>query len=281
MARRILPSFLIIGTPRSGTTSLARYLGAHPEAFMCGRKELHYFDLHYDRGLDWYARQFARAGGKRAVGEATPQYIYVEEALARIAQVLPEAKLIVLLRNPVDRAYSHYWYRRAHGLEDRPFDEIVAAELPALSTHLPLRRVYLEQGRYLKYLEQVCRYFPRDALHVEIFEDLRDSPARVYASVCRFLGVAEGFRPPNLGQAVNRFVQFRSLRARSLINRLPRSPRNLLARLNVRDVPYPPLSPGLRARLDAAFAPDTAALTAWLGRDLSVWSRPAPTATGG
>ena len=272
---QILPNFIIIGAMRSGTTSLARYLGAHPQVFMAAKKEVHFFDFNFDRSLDWYARHFARAGGKTAVGEATPGYMYNERAIARMARLVPQARLIVVLRNPVDRAYSHYWLNRARGHEPLDFAAAIAVEPERLANSelaLGRRGVYLEGSRYLKYLLRVCRYYPRSALHVVIFEDLRDEPRAVYAAVCRFLGVGESFLPPNLGRPINRFVAFRSLGLRNLGRRLPRPLRRVVDRLNVREASYPPLDPALRRALQEQFAGENAALAAWLSRDLSVWS---------
>src|SRR5688572_14326389 len=113
-----LPDFLIVGAMRSGTTSLHKYLQAHPDVFVASGKEVHFFDRRYGRGLDWYRSRFAGVTTERVVGEATPAYMYDENAIARIAHDLPDARLIVVLRNPVDRAYSHYWRNRSRGREN-------------------------------------------------------------------------------------------------------------------------------------------------------------------
>ena len=264
----VLPNFIIIGAPRAGTTALTRYLSAHPQILMSARKELHFFDSHYERGLDWYARQFAVGVGKLAVGEATPTYMYKEEAIARMARALPEAKLVAILREPVDRAYSHYWLIRARGWEPLEF---VAAIKPGHG-----RRPYLEEGRYLKYLRQVCRYYAREALHVVILEDLRDAPVPFYASLCRFLGVDDTFVPRTLGRPVHQYAEFRSLLLFKISHKLPPGPGRFVDRFNARHPSYPPLDPGLRQALREQFAADNAALAEWLGRDLSFWNNATP-----
>src|SRR4051812_42429120 len=105
------PDFLIVGAAKAGTTSLAAYLAEHPDVFMARRKELHFFgrEKEYRRGWEWYCSHFEGAGDARAVGEATPDYMWRERAVERIAQDLPKARIIATLRHPVDRAYSHYW----------------------------------------------------------------------------------------------------------------------------------------------------------------------------
>src|SRR5688572_19406956 len=105
-----LPDFVVIGSMRAGSTSLARYIGAHPSVYMPPKKELHFFDWNWDRGLDWYRAQFRDATPGAIIGEATPIYIVYREAMERLAKACPEARLLVVLRDPVSRAYSHYWY---------------------------------------------------------------------------------------------------------------------------------------------------------------------------
>src|SRR3712207_6690007 len=106
--QRRLPDFVIIGTQRGGTTSLYHYLSKHPEVLPALRKEIHFFDLNFDRGLDWYLAHFARQDQPGLVGEASPLYMFHRDVPERVRRVLPNAKFIALLRNPVDRAYSQY-----------------------------------------------------------------------------------------------------------------------------------------------------------------------------
>src|SRR5919106_2306555 len=103
-----LPNFFIAGTMRSGTTSLTRYFDDHPQVYLAPTKEIHFFDLKYERGLDWYGTHFSGANGAPAVGEATPSYVYLRDAVDRMAATVPDARIVVTLRNPVDRAYSHF-----------------------------------------------------------------------------------------------------------------------------------------------------------------------------
>jgi hypothetical protein len=267
-----LPNFFIIGAMRSGTTALSRYLGAHPEVFMAPEKEVHFFDRHHDRGLDWYRSRFAGAGDRPAVGEATQTYLYLPDVPARIAAVVPHGRLIAILRNPVGRAYSHYWMNRSLGTETEDFAEAVAhdpREAPAKNGPFP----YLDRGRYLPQLQRVCEHFPREALHVLLLEDLIAAPGDTFGAVCAFLGIDSGVRPENLGTAINRHLEIRSIRVRDLGRRLPRPLGRVVGRLNTKPVTYPPMDPGVRRELVAKMVGDNARLAAWLGRDLSVWDR--------
>lgn len=259
---------------RSGTTSLARYLGIHPHVFMAPVKEVHYFDWNFDRGVEWYRRQFADAGMAQAVGEATTSYMYDPQVPGRMAALLPDAKLLAVVRNPVDRAYSHYWQKRARGKEPLDFAAAIAAESDRLAqgdSRDALDYSYVDRGRYQIQLARVTEHYPREALQVVLFEDLRDRGAETFQSVCRFLGLGDEFIPPNLGDPINRFTRFRSTGLRRMSAYLPGVLRKAVGKLNAANDDYPPMDPAIRRRLLAIFEAENAALEAWLGSDLSVW----------
>src|SRR5205823_10005526 len=135
---RLMPDFIIIGTMRGGTTSLYSYLTAHPYIGSAYMKEVHFFDVYYSKGLPWYRAQFPSSVQKYyaervqkqsfITGEASPYYLFHPHAPKRIAKILPQVKLIVLLRNPVSRAYSHYYHEVTGGHEKLSFEEAIACE---------------------------------------------------------------------------------------------------------------------------------------------------------
>lgn len=270
-----LPNFLVIGAMRSGTTTLARLLEAHPEVFVPPEKEIHYFDQNFEKPVEWYRAWFGAADGLPAVGEATPTYMYERDAPKRMAEVVPGARLVAILRNPIDRAYSHYWHERNLRRETLSFQEALSAEPERTATErvLPrLRFAYLDRSRYLPQLQRVTEHYPRERVHVLVLEEFQRDPPGHYGRLCRFLGVADAFKPPDLGRVFNRFASHRSMRLRTWTKRLPGEPvRRLVGRLNIRGFEYPPLEPGLRRELRSRFAEDNAALAEWLGLDLSVW----------
>ena len=270
-----LPTFIIIGATRSGTTFLARSLGRHPDVFMTPRKELHFFDDHHAKGPGYYERCFEGAH-QIAVGEATPNYLYDPEAIRRMAQLIPQVRLVAILRDPVDRAYSHYWMVRARRQEPLPFEEAVEREPERLQAGPESRRrhSYLDRGKYLRQLQHVTRHFPRSSLHVAIFEDLVESPRTVLSAVCTFLGVDPQALPDDpASRPANAYVAFRSPRLRRWTRRLPPPVRNAIGRINTKDEPYPPMPPHIRSRLRDHFLDENRALQTWLGRDLSRWDR--------
>jgi sulfotransferase family protein len=269
-----LPTFLIVGAMRSGTTALARYLGAHPDVFVPAEKELHFFDRNFERGVDWYASKFARARGEHAIGEATQTYMYDPGSVRRLSQVVPDARLIAILRDPVDRAYSHYWLNRARGLEPLSFADAIAIEPERLASGDRRQRYvysYLDRGRYLGQLQLICEYFPRSSLQVLMFDDLCRDPARTFEEVCGHLNVDIDYRPDELGRRINAHVTFKSPRLRRFAKGLPRPVARAIGRVNVRKGGYEPMEPGLRASINALFQQDVRALSDWLGSELPEW----------
>jgi hypothetical protein len=271
-----LPNFFIIGAMKSGTTTLRVWLNEHPEAF--SPRELHFFDEHFDKGLDWYREQFAGAGDAKAVGEKCPSYMARPRALERLKAAIPSPKLIAVLRDPVNRAYSHYWHQRRLGAEPLSFEEALEAEPDRVRGHgegeVPFD--YVERGRYLRQLERVAEMFGRDRLKVFLFEDQKRDGAAVFHETCEFLGIDASVPPgdPELRAnpyRANPFEKTLGDRIRKAAWRLlPASRRPEMRAAAARE--YPAMKPETRDRLRARYAEDNAALAKWLGRDLSVWS---------
>jgi Sulfotransferase domain len=206
---RPLPDFLIIGGQRCGTTSLYHYLRAHPQVLPAVAKEVHFLSLHWTRGEGWYRAQFplrARKNGRRANApltfEATPYYLLHPLAASRAHELVPDVKLLVLLRDPVARAWSHYRHMVRLGLEHLSFQEAIEQEPVRLAGEVerirsdarydavPYRRYsYLTRGAYAGQLQQWLEHFPPDRFLVLRSERLLADPARSYARVLAFLGL--------------------------------------------------------------------------------------------
>lgn len=271
-----LPDFLIVGAMRSGTTSLSQYLSEHPAVFIARSKELHFFDLNerFERGLEWYASNFASAPSGARLGEATQTYMYLPNALDRIATVLPGRRAIGILRDPADRAYSHYWHNIERGREHLGFEDAIRAEpdrLDGADVRTRLRYSYVDRGRYLRQLEDLERVFGAENVLVLLFEDLTRAPAAVFSRVCRFLSVDVAFVPSNIGAKVNPYVHVRSPRLRDWAKRLPKRFQDGIGHLNSRPSEYPPLDPERRAKLGAEYVEDLAGLQRRPELDLSKW----------
>lgn len=268
-----LPDFVMLGAMRSGSTSLYRYIGAHPDVFVAP-KELQFFTERFDNGLEWYMAQFAVADPDAALGEATADYLARESAMTRIAAVLPEAGMVASLRNPVDRAFSHHGLLTARGRETRSFSEAVAEEIDAVDRHGHSAEgvIYLSHSLYDVHLSRLFGLFPRKQVFITIFERTVADPRPDYAALCRFIGVDDGFVPDNLGKQVNPYVTFRSLRLRETSRSLPDPLRRIVARLNTkRSGQAPPADPATTASLVDFFAPHIETVRGMLDDPLAEW----------
>ena len=196
-----LPDFLGIGVQKGGTTTLQRLLEQHPDLFLPKQKELHYFSLHYGRGEAWYRQQFADARADQRCGEITPYYVFHPQAPQRIHALLPKARLILLLRDPVERALSQFAHSRRLGLEPLELEQALAAEAERLEgAELVLtepdgrhrshqEHSYLARSRYEIQLERWLRLFPREQLFLRRSEDLFEQPEQLWSDLLDFLNV--------------------------------------------------------------------------------------------
>ncbi len=225
---RVLPSFLIVGAQRCGTNSLYEYLVEHPAV---GRampgQEVHFFDTSFLRGLAWYRGHFptrlwvrsaaGRVGCPAVTGESSPYYMFHPLAPERIASTLPGVRLIVLLRNPVDRAYSHFHHERSRGNEPLGFEEALDREAerlegeverilaePTYNSFSHQHHAYLARGVYADQLEVLYSLFPEDRISIILSERLFSEPQRIEAEVLEFLGLPpgapRGYERHNAGQ---------------------------------------------------------------------------------
>lgn len=254
-AARAVPDFLICGAQRSGTTSLFKSLSRHPA--VTGptlRKGVHYFDTGYDRGVDWYRAHFPlraalreRRGRPRVrVFESSPYYLFHPLAAGRVADTLPDARVVVILRDPVERAYSAHAHEFARGFETEAFATAVELESkrlsgeeerlladPSYQSHAHQHQAYVARGHYADQLERMERHLGRDRMHVVDYAELFDGTAETLAGIERFLGL-----PPGPGATPGRH--------------------NARRRASMPE--------GLREELTERFAASDARLAAWWGR---------------
>ncbi|NIN93623.1 MAG: sulfotransferase [Anaerolineae bacterium] len=207
---RILPDFIIIGAQRCGTTSLYSYLLEHPSVIPAFKKETLFFSNHFGKGVTWYRCHFPLAWHKHYVrrirrqdfitGEASPYYIFHPHVPRRISETVPQARLIALLRNPVDRAYSHYHHEVKMGLETLPFEDAIEREEERLSMERAKmledenyrsfnyqNYSYLSRGIYVDQLENWTRFFDRDQILVLKSEDFNDDPVATLEQIAEFI----------------------------------------------------------------------------------------------
>lgn len=281
-AWRTLPTFLIVGAQRCGTTSLFKALMQHPRVRgPVLRKGVHYFDLAHARGLDWYRGHFplrrpghgpggdfghgsghdldrdatdgpGNGGPAVQIGESSPYYLFHPLGAQRIARDLPGVRVLVALRDPVERAYSAHAHELARGFETAPFERALELEPerlagaeerltadPTARCHAHQHHAYLTRGRYVDQLERLAAHLGRERIHVVESETFFARPEETFAAVERFLGL-----PHHDG------IRFERHNAR----------------------PRAHLDASLRARLAESFEPYDARLAAWLGRT-PAWRR--------
>ncbi len=256
---RGLPDFIVIGGQRCGSTSLFSDITAHPCVLPPLRKEILFFDRNYRRGLAWYRAHFPSEMYKsyrRAVhrqdvitGEASTYYLIYPHAARRVRSVLPGVKLIAMLRNPVDRAYSHYNLSVRQGRERRAFEEAIATEQEMLPGEM--RRMvqdesyysmshflfsYLSRGMYADQLQRWLEVFPREQILIVRSEDYFSDQPAVYGRIVRFLGLPD---------------------------------HSLDTHHKLQQQPYTGMPPAVRARLVEFFRPHNQRLRDYLGLDFS------------
>jgi hypothetical protein len=255
---RMLPDFLIIGTAKGGTSSLYFHLNKHPCVAAPFRKEIYFFDRTYRRGVAWYRSFFPtllrkylttrRLGNPLVTGESTPCYMFHPHVPRRVFETIPNVKLIVLLRNPIDRAYSYYNQQLRRGTEQLSFEEAIDREEERLQgeldrmladeSYFSFKRQnfsYLTRGLYADQLSRWLSYFPRQQLLILNSEELFSNPAQQVQQVLAFLGL-----PPS------------ELRVFPKINH----------------VPYSQMKPGTRQRLRDYFRPHNEKLYDLIGVNL-------------
>lgn len=272
----MLPNFLVIGAMKAGTTSLHRYLRAHPQVFMPEEKELDFFvaERHWGRGRGWYEAQFTEAAGAVAVGEASPTYSMHPEFSGvpdRVAELLPEVRLVYCVRHPIERMRSHYLHELEKGRERAPIDRALAAD-PR----------YLNTSRYAMQLEQYLARFPAKQLLITTAEQLRRDRTATVRRVLRFLGVDPDWPDSGLldaefhrtsGKRVRRPLAEAALRVpgtRAVARLAPRPVRRLASRRvdAGRDGAIPE---ALEARLRAQLRDDVGRLRAHISEGFDGW----------
>ncbi|MGH7508107.1 MAG: sulfotransferase [Gemmatimonadales bacterium] len=301
-----IPDFFIVGAPKCGTTALYSYLRQHSAVFMPERKEPRFFATDLDcgsqregryfvRDRDAYLQLFASAGMALRIGEASPQYLYSAMAAQNIKDFCDKAKIIALVRDPVELMYAYHWQRFNDGNEDiEDFGEALDAERERKQGgRIPpkcfmAKALWYREVATLSYqIERFMAIYPAEDLMVIVYDDMKADTPAVYRDVLRFLEVDDGFRPEL--PVVNASKHVRSKWVRDMLREPPavvlRTARGLLPRglrqrlvaqlwrRNIVQRPRRPMDPALRRRLQAEFAPEVERLGRLIGRDLTAWSR--------
>ncbi|HEY8257830.1 MAG TPA: sulfotransferase [Gemmatimonadales bacterium] len=290
----MLPNFIVIGAAKAGTTALYWYLAEHPAVFMSRVKETNYFaygldeqgqlmygdpDVHHFpvKTRSEYEQLFADTGNATAIGEASPIYLECPQSAGRIRDALPGARLVCVLRQPVERAYSDYqMYLRARG---RRLE--ASRDLSPDSVWARPDSRWMQVGRYHEQLARYYDLFPRSQIDVFLFDDLRQDAQAAVQGVYRFLGVDSTFvpdfdAPHNVGGMPSNLLLerfFKSSAIRTAVSPLvPKRTANWVRRLRARNMKSAPSLPAeLRQELTAQFRDDIVRTSALIGRNLDHW----------
>lgn len=295
---RSLPNFLILGAAKAGTTSLHHYLGQHPDVFMSLLKEPKYFALK-DEPLNFqgpsqfinhssvntfsaYCELFDAVQNEMAIGETSPLYLYSEKAADGIRETLPDAKLIVILRNPVDRAFSSYTHLLREGFESLSFEQALEAEPQRIRDRWAPLWYYTAKGFYGQQLQRYYDRFPREQLSVYLFEELCADPMAVVQDMFAYIGVDSSFQPDLTKKNVSGVPKNATLQRlltrdnplKSIVKLLlPRQFRkNLSSQIQRKNLSEKPvMKPETRAQLLDLYRDDVLKLQILINRDLSLW----------
>jgi len=269
-----LPDFVIVGAAKAATTWVANQLRARPDVFIPG-PEPHYFSREYDRGDKWYRSWFEESHPDQLVGEKSADYLADPMVAERIAKLLPEARIVVQLRNPVDRAYSDYCMLFRRGTVNGEIQRFLGSQANSQPR-------FLNDGLYNQHLRRFLDYFPAANVKIILYEDIRAMPEEVVHDVNSFLGL------PDLGSDLQ-LVERANVKDAPL---LPLAMRRTLAPAKrfvaplrskhwfkaihgalAKEVPYPALSHDLKQSMRNFYAKDVQGLGSLLQRDLSHWLR--------
>jgi hypothetical protein len=289
-----MPNFLIIGAMKSGTTALYYYLEQHPQIYMSPVKEPNFFcaggqessDSKSVTDIEAYRDLFKDVSAEKAVGEASHCYLYEPEAAARIQLHVPDAKLLAILRNPVDRAYSHFLHMVRSGIE--PLSDFAQAIRKEETGAIQARSFqdYIGRGRYHEQLKRYFDAFDREQIRIYLYEDLSDAPLDTLQDTFRFLGVDDSFVPDvSLRRNVSGYPRYKALdeflrRPSSIKDALkiylPWSLRRRLSKafdnLKTRNLVQPQaVQPEVRQHLVEVYREDIQKVQNLIQRDLSHW----------
>lgn len=283
------PNLFIGGAQKSGTTSLHYFLSKHPDIFIPKKpEELHFFDLdeNYSKGLDWYMAYFSQWQGEPIIAQTSPLYIYKTQVPARIQAFNPEAKFIFILRNPLDRAYSHYWNSVRYGYEHLSFEEALDQEKERINKNSDFRRKYsyADRGKYTEQLLRFYNFFPRENILILLFEQLINSYIDI-GNICgTFLDIdpnqfvyskgkksvynqAEVPRFNFLQQLISKHYERQSIQGDMDIPLTVR----IIQKINLKRIKYPAIREKTKSRLLSYFKNEIISLQDLLNIDLQHW----------
>ena len=279
-AKTVIPNFLVVGATKAATTWLYKCLDAHPEIFVPLLKEVNYFSSRYDRGERWYLSHFKNVLDEKAVGELSPSYFINDRTPERIYRFNPDIRSIFMLRNPIERAYSHYCMELRYKTVSENIDR-----------ECGLESFIVREGLYYQHISKFIKLFPRENLKFIIYDDIKTEPEKVLADIFYFLGVnpkietTELFKQRYVKQprqkfgklytflvAIYRWINNNNKLGQKILNYLKDWGINdKFHQLNSVKQGYPEFSPSKKQELINFYREDIQQLSSLIDRDMSHW----------
>lgn len=262
----MLPNFLIVGPPKSGTTSLQFYLNKHPDIYATG--EAHFFNANYEKGIKWYENYFKEYDNQKLIGEKTPAYFFEEEIPERVKKHLPDVKLIFIFRNPIKRAYSHYWHNVRHGREEASsFEE-------AIDLKNELDSKYIDVSRYVNHVKRWLKYFPKKNMFFLTIEEIDQKKLN---EILEFLNIEDKFdfgelKRYNIGGAV-RSKTLAKIAQNKIVKKIPYISELIKRGINMKRGKTPPINSKTKERLQNYFIDYNLELEKITGLNTDFWRK--------
>jgi hypothetical protein len=273
-------NFFLAGFQKCATSWIYESLGEHPDVFVPDIDEPHFFTINYYKGIDWYNNLYSSYGGEKALGDTTPTYGKSAIAAERINKYNEDAKIIFSIRNPINRAFSHYWHEKKKKKIEFKFEE--AVEYRGVGNH-DLYENWIKTGFYDLYIEKYCKIFGKENVSVVLFDELKKNPKKFIKNIYSSIGVDTSYKPTILDKRINsawhRLFGADQIKKKAvhLLTRPIKVFSDSMAEeiqdyLHVQSEYERGMDDETRARLQAIYRPHISALEDQLGRSLEDWT---------
>jgi len=283
MIDKVIPNFLLVGATKAATTWLYQRLNEHPEIYVPSLKEVNYFSRRYDRPQEWYLSFFTDVKEEKAIGELSPSYFTSAEAPSRIKAFNPNMRLIFMLRNPIQRVYSHYCMELRYNTVSEDIEQ-----------ELNLDSIIVRESLYYQQITKYLELFPRENLKFIIYDDIKTNPQKVLVDLYNFLQVDPNYMNSAIHEqtyikqprqkfekiytllvAIYRWINNNNEWGRRILSTLKdRGFNDKFHDLNSTEKSYPQISPTKKEQLKEFYQTDIKQLAQFLERDLSSWLSP-------
>lgn len=261
------PTFFLAGCQKSASTWIYHCMLEHPDVFVPEKDALHFFTINYYKGLEWYIEQYNNVKNEKAIVDPTPSYLRDIMAPKRIYKYNPEAKFIISLRNPTERAFSHYWHEKKKNKINFEFDE--AINYSGIGNY-DIYSDWILTGFYYEWIQLFMQYFPKDNFLFLLFDDLKRDPMAYIKEIYSFLEVEREFEPKSSTIIINKASN--RLESNSFQNRLKLYFRKKL-KINTLSEYDKGIDETLKKQIIKIFIPEIEKLEKFLNRDLDTWKK--------